>query len=178
MIFVIHQYEFAIGIHVSPSSWMPPPPPSLSYSFRLSQSTSSVCPASCINPTLVNYFTHGNVIIQCYSLSKYPTPFSSTESKVAFLPQISHHDSTVIRYPAIFSVNLFPILISPIFSLCAKTKFIALLYWEMESDRKSFFSIQSPTNLIPSHIFLSLFFFFCSSDSIYISQDVIIEANN
>ena len=28
MIFAIHQHESAIGMHMSPSSWMPLPPPS------------------------------------------------------------------------------------------------------------------------------------------------------
>lgn len=28
MIFATHQHESAIGMHMSPSSWMPPPPPS------------------------------------------------------------------------------------------------------------------------------------------------------
>ena len=57
MVFTIHQYEMAIGIHVLP------PPPSPLYPFRLSQSTSFGCPASYIKLTLVIDFTYGNAYV-------------------------------------------------------------------------------------------------------------------
>ena len=39
MLFAIHQHESTIGIHVSPSSWSPLPPPSPPYPFGLPQRT-------------------------------------------------------------------------------------------------------------------------------------------
>ena len=42
MVFVKHEYESAIGTHVSPPSWAPLPPPSTPYPFRLSQSRDSL----------------------------------------------------------------------------------------------------------------------------------------
>ena len=146
MIFVIHQYEFAIGIHVSPLSWTPPPPPSLSYSFRLSQSTSSVCPASCIKPTLVIYFTHGNVYDSMLFSQTIPPSFSSTESKsLLFTTNITSWFNSDQISCYFFPVSLFPILISPMFSLCAKTKFMALLHWE-NGIRQKIFLFHTVTN--------------------------------
>ena len=60
MVFAIHQYESAIGIHVSfhPEPHLPPPSPP--YPPRLSQSTGFGCPALCIKLTLVICFTYGN----------------------------------------------------------------------------------------------------------------------
>ena len=60
MVFATHQYESAIGIHVSPPSWTPLPPPSPAYRSRLSQSTSFRCPALCNKLGLSINFTYGN----------------------------------------------------------------------------------------------------------------------
>ena len=44
-----------------PPSQSPLPPPSASHPSGLSQCTGLECPASCIKPGLVIYFTHGNI---------------------------------------------------------------------------------------------------------------------
>ena len=58
MVFAIHQYELAIGIHISPPSLSPFPPPS-----RLSQSTGLGYPASYITLSLAIYFTYSDVYV-------------------------------------------------------------------------------------------------------------------
>lgn len=109
-------------------------------------------------------------------LSKYPTLFFIHRIQKFALYHKYHimiqQWSDILLF---FPVNLFPILISPIFSFCAKTKFIALLYWE-NGIRQEIILFNTVTNQPHPQPYFSLFFFFCSSDSIYISQDVIIEA--
>ena len=46
MVFAIHQHESAIGLHMSPPSCTPLPPPSPSHPSRLSQIPSFEFPAS------------------------------------------------------------------------------------------------------------------------------------
>ena len=52
------------GCTCVPPSRPPLPPPSPPHPFGLSQSTSFECPASCIELTLVIYFTYGNCILR------------------------------------------------------------------------------------------------------------------
>lgn len=107
---------------------------------------------------------------QCYSL-QVSTLFSSTESKsLLFTTNIIWINSDQI---SCYFFQLICSPFSPIFSLCAKTK-LGLLYWENGIRQEIIlFNSHQPTSS-PAIFFLSLFFFFfCSSDSIYISQDVI-----
>ena len=57
-VFAIHPYEWATGIHASPPSWIPVPPPSPPHSSRLSWSTDFGCPASYIKLLLAICFTY------------------------------------------------------------------------------------------------------------------------
>ena len=105
MVFTIHQYEMAISIHVLP------PPLSLSYPFRLSQSTDFGCPASYIKVTLVICFVYSNVYVsmlfsqiipkQLLSISVFPLPWHSTKpsefTSLGFL--LSHGASSWLISP-------------------------------------------------------------------------------
>ena len=73
MVFAIHQYESAIGIHVSPPPWSPLPPPSPPHPSRLSQSTGFGCPGSHIKPALLSISHVVMYVFQYYPLkSCYP----------------------------------------------------------------------------------------------------------
>ena len=81
---IIHQHELATGIHVFSSSWTVFPSPSPSYPSRLYQITSFGCPASCIELTLVIYFTYGNVHDSVLFSQIIPPLPSPTEFKSLF----------------------------------------------------------------------------------------------
>ena len=73
MVFAIHQYEFAIGICVSPPSWTPFPPPSPPYSSMLSQSTSFSALHHTPNLHWSSVLHMVTYMFQCYSLkSSHP----------------------------------------------------------------------------------------------------------
>ena len=107
----------ATGIHLSPHpeslTNLPPHP----YPSRLSQSTGSGCPASCIKLALVIYFTYGNINdSMLFSQIILPSP-SPTESRSLFftsvsllLPCMSDHHYQISKfhiYVLIYSICLF-----------------------------------------------------------------------
>ena len=75
-----------------------------------------------------------------------PPSFSSTESKsLLFTTNITSWFNSDQISCYFFPVSLFPILISPMFSLCAKTNFMALLHWE-NGIRQEIFLFNTVTN--------------------------------
>ena len=74
IVFAIHQYESAIGIHLSPLSCTPLPSPSPSHPSRLSQSTGFGCSASYVKLPMAIYFNMVMYIFQCYSLKSSSHP--------------------------------------------------------------------------------------------------------
>ena len=72
----IDQHELATGIHVSPPSWIPLPPPSPSHHSRLSQSTDFGFPVSYIKLTLAIYFTYSNVYVSVLLSHPFLFPLS------------------------------------------------------------------------------------------------------
>ena len=77
MAFAIHHLESALGVHMSPPSWIPLPPPSISYPSVLSQSTGSRFPASYIKLPLAICFTYGNVYVSVLLKLSQPMAFHS-----------------------------------------------------------------------------------------------------
>ena len=77
MVFVVHQHESAIGTHVSPHPEHPPT--ALPTWGGVSQSTSFECPAACITPGLVIYFTYGNIHVSMLFSQIIPPSPSPTE---------------------------------------------------------------------------------------------------
>ena len=83
MVFAIYQHELATGIRVLPIG-TPLPHPSSPDPSGLSQSTSLLCPASCIKLALVIYFTPSNEhVSMLFSQTISPSP-SPTQSKSLF----------------------------------------------------------------------------------------------
>ena len=89
MVSAIHQYESAVGKHVSPPSWTLLPRPSRTYPSRFSQSTGFGCPSPYIKLTLVIYFTYGNVYVSMLFSQIIPPSPSPTESKSLFFTSVS-----------------------------------------------------------------------------------------
>ena len=81
--FPVYQHESFLNIHVSPPFWTPPPP-TPPYPSRLSQSTSFVCPTSCIRLSLVIVLHMVIYMFQCYSI-KSPHPLLPLSPKVSSL---------------------------------------------------------------------------------------------
>ena len=82
----IYQQESAIGIHVSPPSWTPFPPPSPPHLSRLSQITSFGFPPSHIELPLAIYFTYGNIYVSMlFSQIIPPSPSLPLYPKVCSL---------------------------------------------------------------------------------------------
>ena len=61
LVFFFFQYESAIDIHGSPSSWTPHPKPFPPFPSMLAQSTDFGCPPSCIELALALCVTYGNI---------------------------------------------------------------------------------------------------------------------
>ena len=128
MIFVIHQYELSIGIHVSPPSWtslLHLPPYLIPLGCHRTPTLCALLHAS--NPHWLLILHMAMYMIQCYSLKTSYLLFHPLNPKVcSFIT--SWFNSDQISCYFFFPVSLFPILIRPIFSLCAK--FMVLLHWE------------------------------------------------
>ena len=78
-----------VYIHVSRVSWTPLPPPFPAYLSGLSQSTTFVRLASCIELVLVIYLTYGNVHVSMLFSQIIPPLPSPTESKSLFFTSLS-----------------------------------------------------------------------------------------
>ena len=84
MVFAIHQYESAIGTHVSPPSPSELPPTSLpTPSLQVITEPAFGCPLWHMKPALVSYFTCGNVYVSVL-FTQIISPSSPTESKSLF----------------------------------------------------------------------------------------------
>ena len=88
MVSAILQHETAIGIHMSPPSWTPLPPPSPLHPFRLSQSTSFGFPALYSKFPLAIYLTYGRVYVLILLFQVIPPSPSPTVVKSLFFMSV------------------------------------------------------------------------------------------
>ena len=73
-------------VHMCPLILNPLPPPSSPHPSGLSQSTSFECPASCIELTLVIYFTYGNIHVSVlFSQISPPSPSPRVQKSVLYI---------------------------------------------------------------------------------------------
>ena len=88
VVFAIHSYESAMGIHVFPIL-NPLPPPSPSHPSMSFQCTSPEHPVSCIEPGLEIYFTYDNIRVSMLFSQIIPPSPSPRESKSKFFTSVS-----------------------------------------------------------------------------------------
>ena len=115
--FAIHWHELATGIHMSPPSQTPLPPPTPSHPSGLSQCTSFECPISCIELGLVIYFTSDNIRVSVLFSQIIPPSSSPAESKSLFFTSVSlllsciqghhYHVSKFHIYVLIYCIGVF-----------------------------------------------------------------------
>ena len=99
MVSATHQHEFAIGIHVSHTSWTSLAHSSPPYPSRLWQNTSFGCPASCIKLMLDIFFTQGNVyVLMLFSQITPPSPFPTESKSLFFLYKYYLYFETWLKY--------------------------------------------------------------------------------
>jgi len=97
-----------------------PEPPPTSLPTLLSQSTSFGCPASCIELTLVIYFTYGNVqMFQCYSLK------SSHSLLLPLNPKVCSLHLSLLCCPACRTVGI--IFLIPY--MCVNIWYLSFSFW-------------------------------------------------
>ena len=81
MVFAIHQYELAIGIHLSPAPCTILPTPSRPHPSRLLQSNGFVCPVSYVRLPIVVYFAYSNIYVSMlFSQIIPPSPHTKSKS--------------------------------------------------------------------------------------------------
>ena len=116
MISAIHQHESAMGVYVfphpKPASYLPSPP----HPPGWSQCTGFECPASCIELTLVIYFTYGNVHVSVlFSQIIPPSPS----------PRVPKH----VRYICVFCHLAYRVIITVFLNSIYIYNCVNILYW-------------------------------------------------
>ena len=89
VVFAIHWYESAMGVHVFPILNPPLPPPSPSHPSGSSQCASPEHPVTCIEPGLAICFTYDNIHVSMLFSQIIPPLPSPTQSKRLFFTSVS-----------------------------------------------------------------------------------------